>query len=83
MVNTACNSSTLGSKLSFSIYVENAVFDASQYDFFGKDVMEEVELGGLEEDADDGPGLINTDDKDYQAFPDNSRVKVTLLIWID
>ncbi|KAL2331113.1 hypothetical protein Fmac_018694 [Flemingia macrophylla] len=27
-----------------------AVFDASQYAFFGKDVVQEVELGGLEED---------------------------------
>ncbi|XWS16787.1 hypothetical protein CRYUN_Cryun33cG0009100 [Craigia yunnanensis] len=27
-----------------------AVFDASQYAFFGKDVLEEVELGGLDDD---------------------------------
>lgn len=26
------------------------MFDASQYAFFGKDVMGEVELGGLEDD---------------------------------
>lgn len=25
------------------------MFDASQYAFFGKDIMDEVELGGLEE----------------------------------
>lgn len=31
----------------FSAY---AVFDASQYAFFGKDVVEEVELGGLEDE---------------------------------
>ncbi|XP_057451196.1 protein PAT1 homolog isoform X2 [Lotus japonicus] len=29
---------------------EGEVFDASQYAFFGKDVLEEVELGGLEDD---------------------------------
>ncbi|XP_011014090.1 PREDICTED: protein PAT1 homolog 1-like isoform X1 [Populus euphratica] len=29
---------------------EGAVFDASQYAFFGKDHVEEVELGGLEDD---------------------------------
>ncbi|KAK7313891.1 hypothetical protein VNO77_39095 [Canavalia gladiata] len=29
---------------------EGEVFDASQYAFFGKDVAEEVELGGLEDD---------------------------------
>lgn len=33
--------------------VEDARFDASQYAFFGKDVMEEVELGGLEDEEDD------------------------------
>ncbi|XP_022936577.1 protein PAT1 homolog 1-like [Cucurbita moschata] len=32
---------------------EDALFDASQYAFFGKDVMEEVELGGLEDEEDD------------------------------
>lgn len=30
-----------------------AVFDASQYEFFGNDVVEEVELGGLEDEEDD------------------------------
>ncbi|XP_022734932.1 uncharacterized protein LOC111288344 isoform X3 [Durio zibethinus] len=29
-----------------------AVFDASQYAFFGKDVLEEVELGGLDDEED-------------------------------
>ncbi|KAL1349753.1 hypothetical protein HN51_026253 [Arachis hypogaea] len=29
---------------------EGAVFDASQYAFFGKDAVQEVELGGLEDD---------------------------------
>jgi len=32
-------------------YAGGAVFDASQYAFFGKDAVQEVELGGLEEDA--------------------------------
>ncbi|PKA66004.1 hypothetical protein AXF42_Ash010413 [Apostasia shenzhenica] len=31
----------------------NALFDASQYAFFGKDVLEEVELGGLDDDDHD------------------------------
>ncbi|KAL6553332.1 hypothetical protein OROGR_007174 [Orobanche gracilis] len=31
----------------------NAVFDASQYEFFGGDVVDEVELGGLEDEEDD------------------------------
>lgn len=33
-------------------YAGDAVFDASQYAFFGKDVVEEVELGGLEDEED-------------------------------
>ncbi|KAK4285746.1 hypothetical protein QN277_002398 [Acacia crassicarpa] len=33
----------------------DAVFDASQYAFFGKDVVEEVELGGLEDEEFDLP----------------------------
>uniref|UniRef100_UPI003C30952F protein PAT1 homolog 1-like n=1 Tax=Typha latifolia TaxID=4733 RepID=UPI003C30952F len=32
---------------------DDACFDASQYAFFGKDVLEEVELGGLEDDDND------------------------------
>ncbi|PIA37789.1 hypothetical protein AQUCO_03000370v1 [Aquilegia coerulea] len=42
----------------------SALFDASQYAFFGKDVVEEVELGGLEED--DGTHLVGFDDEEYR-----------------
>ncbi|KAF3785931.1 hypothetical protein EJ110_NYTH19156 [Nymphaea thermarum] len=41
----------------------NARFDASQYAFFGKNVAEEVELGGLD-DADDP--LVGFDDEEYR-----------------
>lgn len=34
--------------LKLLLYTAGAVFDASQYAFFGKDMLEEVELGGLE-----------------------------------
>lgn len=35
------------------LYAEGAVFDASQYAFFGSDsAVQEVELGGLEDDDD-------------------------------
>ncbi|KAJ4837137.1 hypothetical protein Tsubulata_047017, partial [Turnera subulata] len=34
---------------------KDAVFDASQYAFFGKDLVEEVELGGLEDEEEDFP----------------------------
>lgn len=33
----------------FYCYADGALFDASQYAFFGKDVAEEVELGGLDD----------------------------------
>lgn len=40
-------------------------FDASQYAFFGNDVVEEVELGGLE-DEEDGLPPAAFDDEEYQ-----------------
>ncbi|XP_059666652.1 protein PAT1 homolog [Cornus florida] len=43
----------------------DAVFDASQYAFFGNDVVEEVELGGLEEEVDDFPAA-GFEDEEYQ-----------------
>lgn len=58
-----------------SLASENTVFDASQYEFFGKNVTEEVELGGLEEDGDD-TGLIDFDDKDYRTLPKKDREEV-------
>ncbi|XP_020523880.1 protein PAT1 homolog 1 isoform X2 [Amborella trichopoda] len=39
-------------------------FDAAQYAFFGKDVTEEVELGGLEDD--DHLALVGFDDEEYK-----------------
>lgn len=48
---------------------DNARFDASQYTFFGgKEVVEEVELGGLEDDDGNEAGLIRhlgLDDEEY------------------
>ncbi|MEI4878488.1 hypothetical protein, partial [Klebsiella pneumoniae] len=43
----------------------NALFDASQYAFFGKDALEEVDLGGLEDDY-DGVPLVGFD---HDEFP--------------
>ncbi|KAL5977300.1 hypothetical protein ACLOJK_021646 [Asimina triloba] len=43
----------------------NARFDASQYAFFGQEVLEEVELGGLEDDEDDA-ARVGIEDDDYQ-----------------
>ncbi|KAK9274744.1 hypothetical protein L1049_021995 [Liquidambar formosana] len=42
----------------------STVFDASQYAFFGNDVVEEVELGGLE-DEEDAFRTVGFDDQEY------------------
>ncbi|XP_020276528.1 protein PAT1 homolog 1-like [Asparagus officinalis] len=49
---------------------DNAFFDASQYAFFGgKSILEEVELGGLDDDEDgNGSGLVGPYDEEYH-FP--------------
>lgn len=44
-----------GLLLEFVCDAGGTLFDASQYAFFGKDVVEEVELGGLEEEEDTLP----------------------------
>lgn len=41
----------------FFCFAGGTVFDASQYAFFGKNVVEEVELGGLEDGDDRLPGV--------------------------
>ncbi|KAK4420582.1 protein PAT1 [Sesamum alatum] len=43
----------------------NAVFDASQYEFFGGDAVEEVELGGLEDEEDDLPP-VGLEEEEFQ-----------------
>ncbi|CAL9041237.1 unnamed protein product [Musa banksii] len=44
---------------------DNALFDASRYAFFGKDVMEEVELGGLEDKDGDTDGFVDLNDEKH------------------
>ncbi|GAB4854773.1 hypothetical protein Ancab_023358 [Ancistrocladus abbreviatus] len=48
---------------------DNAVFDASQYAFFGNDFVEEVELGGLEDEEEDIPA-VRFDDEEYPLDPE-------------
>ena len=43
--------------LEFLCDAGSTLFDASQYAFFGKDVLEEVELGGLEDEEDVLPAV--------------------------
>lgn len=44
-----------------------ALFDASQYAFFGQDLVEEMELGGLEDGEEDFPVFGPADDE-YHLF---------------
>ncbi|KAG5559642.1 hypothetical protein RHGRI_009239 [Rhododendron griersonianum] len=46
---------------------ENALFDASQYSFFGQDAMEEVELGGMEDEENEIP-VTGYGDDEYRLF---------------
>ncbi|XWS47456.1 hypothetical protein CRYUN_Cryun14cG0153500 [Craigia yunnanensis] len=46
----------------------NALFDASQYDFFGQNAMEEVVLGGLEDGEEDAPVFASAEDDEYHLF---------------
>ncbi|XP_038987859.1 protein PAT1 homolog 1-like [Phoenix dactylifera] len=56
---------------------DNARFDASQYAFFGKGVLEEVELGGLEDGVDDrDAGFIGLDDEEYRFSSMGDRGEV-------
>lgn len=52
---------------------DGALFDASQYAFFGRDIAEEVELGGLEDGQDNsdlgvGGGLGDDEIQEYHLF---------------
>ncbi|KAL3503721.1 hypothetical protein ACH5RR_038170 [Cinchona calisaya] len=51
----------------------DAVFDASQYAFFGNDVVEDVELGGLEDDEDEIP-QAGLGDGEYQLDTEEGEV---------
>nr|XP_016438159.1 PREDICTED: protein PAT1 homolog 1-like [Nicotiana tabacum] len=52
---------------------DSALFDASQYAFFGRDISEEVELGGLEDEQENndlavGGGLGDDEIHEYHLF---------------
>ena len=51
--------------ISCLVYTGDAVFDAAQYSFFGNDSVEEVELGGLEDEEDEFPP-VGFDDEQNQ-----------------
>ncbi|XP_038725928.1 protein PAT1 homolog 1-like isoform X2 [Tripterygium wilfordii] len=60
----------------------DALFDASQYAFFGQDAVEEVDLGGLDDDGDDPVfGSINNDD--YHLFDKDEDLGIGSLSDVD
>ena len=67
--------------MAFCCFADNARFDASQYAFFGsKDVLEEVELGGLEDDDGSGAGLVGLDDEEYR-FPSTGDIEEVSILY--
>ncbi|KAL9227980.1 hypothetical protein vseg_003608 [Gypsophila vaccaria] len=57
---------------------DNSFFDASQYAFFGKNVLEEVELGGLE-DEEDNLSLAGLPSDEYHLFDKDEGQDVNLM----
>ncbi|XP_020095681.1 protein PAT1 homolog 1-like isoform X2 [Ananas comosus] len=55
---------------------DNAAFDASQYAFFGKGIVEEVELGGLEDEIDNDTGSGGPADEEYHFSSFGNREEV-------
>lgn len=66
------------SDLFFFSHAESELFDASQYAFFGKDVTEEVELGGLEDE--DGYMRVHTAEFIEEDFFHNKK-EVIFQFW--
>ncbi|PPD87876.1 hypothetical protein GOBAR_DD15190 [Gossypium barbadense] len=62
---------------------DNALFDASQYEFFGQNAMEEVELGGLEDDEQDAPVFASPEDDEYHLFDKGEVVGLGSLSDVD
>jgi len=55
-------------------------FDASQYVFFGNNVLEEVELGGLEDDNDSDAAFIGLNDVERPLSSQGNVLEVLLLL---
>ncbi|GAB2275191.1 hypothetical protein Dimus_009953 [Dionaea muscipula] len=65
-----------------SSFSGDALFDASQYSFFGQNVTNDVELGGLE-DEEDGITLDELDGDEYHLFDKDENVVLGSLSDID
>nr|CAD1819596.1 unnamed protein product [Ananas comosus var. bracteatus] len=59
-----------------AVAADNAAFDASQYAFFGKGIVEEVELGGLEDEIDNDTGSGGPADEEYHFSSFGNREEV-------
>lgn len=56
-------------------WIDDAHFDASQYLFFGKDILEEVELGGLEGQEHDETAPVPSDYEFHFSTGDKELVR--------
>ncbi|XP_078432837.1 topoisomerase II-associated protein isoform X2 [Wolffia australiana] len=58
-------------------YPGSSRFDASQYDFFGKDIVEEVELGGLDDEEEEDVVFLGTEgvDNRYSSLGNGDEVR--------
>ncbi|XP_021907164.1 uncharacterized protein LOC110821589 isoform X1 [Carica papaya] len=61
----------------------NTLFDASQYEFFGQNVVGEVELGGLEDDEEDALVFASANDDEYRLFDRGEAVSLGSLSDMD
>lgn len=52
------------------------LFDASRYEFFGQNAMEEVVLGGLEDGEEDVSVFASAEDDEYHLF-DKGEVRLS------
>lgn len=64
-----------------SSYADDTRFDASQYAFFGTNVLEEVELGGLEDDNDSDAAFIGVIDVEHPLSSQGNALEV-VLFWM-
>lgn len=67
-------------QLQLYLSADNAAFDASQYAFFGKGIVEEVELGGLEDEIDNDTGSGGPADEEYHFSSFGNREEVRSFI---
>jgi len=61
-----------------SSHADDTRFDASQYAFFGNNVLEEVELGGLEDDNDSDAAFTRLNDVERPLSSQGNVLEVVL-----